>query len=368
MNSFWRVLRSTPKIIRFALILSVALILVVVCTSSSARGVEGCLPNATYAGPPERNVPSHVWNSNDRESISGDLNPDLQRAMEHTLDEFVTHVPAASVAVAIPGEGLWHENRGFSSLTPPRSVTERDLFQAASITKAFTAVITLQLVNDNRLNLNDALANWFPTMPNAEVMTIEHLLRHMSGLMSFNAIPSVNEEYRTPEDVSQLAVAEEPLFCPGTNWAYTNTGYVLLGRIIEAIEGMPFQDVLARRITIPLTLNHTMLRQVDVDAPVVTGHTSGHPVEPQDGYATRYTSGAIASTASDLVHFWYALLTGDLMPNPVVQQMFSEMPAMSHDQQFHYGMGVQMYDVPDGPGLMLGHSGGIVGFTSVLPI
>jgi D-alanyl-D-alanine carboxypeptidase len=240
------------------------------------------------------------------------------------------------------------------------------LFQAASTTKTFTAAIVLQLVNEGRLRLDDKVGRWFPNLPNAGVMTVEHLLRHLGGLVSFNALPALGEAYRPADEVIRMVAAEAPLFCPGTTWAYSNTGYAILGRIVEKIEARPFPDGLANRLIVPLALRGTVLRRPGVDTLVVRGHASGRPVRVLDGYATAYTAGAMASTASDLVHFWHAALAGDIVAPATVRAMFSRMPAMTRTAQSFYGLGVQVYDVPDGPGLMLGHSGGITGFTSIV--
>jgi D-alanyl-D-alanine carboxypeptidase len=252
---------------------------------------------------------------------------------------------------------------------PPQPAMPDQPFQVASTAKTFTAAVVLQLVDEGKLKLDDTIDKWFPDAPNANLTTIEQLLRHTSGLVSFNALPSLGTAYRTPAEVIALGTSQKPQFCPGTNWSYTNTGYAMLGVIVEKVDGAPFADVLTKRLIKPLSLTHTVMRKPGVELPVATGHAAGRPVDAPDQYATPYAAGALASTAGDLAVFWHALLAGKVLPGEAVHRMFTGMPAMLGPyagSNAFYGMGVQLYDVPDGPGLMLGHSGGIEGFTSIV--
>ena len=334
-----------------------------------AQAQPACAPSPVYAGPPMRSAPDAVWQKDFRRSIDGELPAGLQASLSDALDKMLQHVPAASVAVAIPGEGTWSATRGLARKEPAQPVAPEQPFQVASTAKTLTAAVVLQLVEERKLKLGDTIDRWFPDAPNAGLITIEQLLRHTSGLVSFNAVPTFGTAYRTPAEIIALGTAQKPQFCPGTNWSYTNTGYAMLGVIIEKVEGAPLADVLAKRLIRPLSLTHTVMRRPGVELPVVTGHAAGRPVDAPDQYATPYAAGALASTGGDLVRFWHALLAGQVLPEASVHRMFTGMPAMlgpyAGSNSF-YGMGVQLYDVPDGPGLMLGHSGGIEGFTSVV--
>lgn len=328
-----------------------------------------CAPSPVYGGPPMRSAPEAVWRKDFSRSIDGELPAELQKTLGDALDKMLQYVPAASVAVAIPGEGMWSATRGMANKASSTPVVADQAFQVASTGKTFTSAVVLQLVGEGKLKLDDTVDRWFPDAPNARLITIEQLLRHTNGLVSFNALPSFGTKYRPPAEIIALGTAQPPQFCPGTSWSYTNTGYAMLGVIVEKIEGMPLSEVLAKRLLKPLSLTHTVMRQPGVALPVVAGHAGGRPVDAPDQYATPYAAGALASTASDLVHFWHALLAGKVLPDATVHRMFTDMPPMLGPyagSNAFYGMGVQLYDVPDGPGLMLGHSGGIEGFTSIV--
>lgn len=349
--------------------ISLAVLLATSVSWGLAQAQPACAPSPVYAGPPMRSAPDAVWQKDFRRSIDGELPAGLQASLSDALDKMLQHVPAASVAVAIPGEGTWSATRGLARKEPAQPVAPEQPFQVASTAKTLTAAVVLQLVEERKLKLGDTIDRWFPDAPNAGLITIEQLLRHTSGLVSFNAVPTFGTAYRTPAEIIALGTAQKPQFCPGTNWSYTNTGYAMLGVIIEKVEGAPLADVLAKRLIRPLSLTHTVMRRPGVELPVVTGHAAGRPVDAPDQYATPYAAGALASTGGDLVRFWHALLAGQVLPEASVHRMFTGMPAMlgpyAGSNSF-YGMGVQLYDVPDGPGLMLGHSGGIEGFTSVV--
>ena len=354
---------------RLANPLSAALLALCAALPLSRAMAQPCAPSPAYEGPPMRSAPRTVWQKDFRRSIEGALPTALQASLSGALDRMLAHVPAASVAVAIPGQGTWTATRGLARSEPPQPVMPDQAFQVASTAKTLTASVVLQLVEEQKLRLDDTIDRWFPDAPNAKLITIEQLMRHTSGLVSFNALPSFGTHYRTPADIISLGTSQKPQFCPGTHWSYTNTGYAMLGIIIETTEGAPFAEVLSKRLLQPLSLTHSVMRRPGVELPVASGHDAGRPVDAPDQYATPYAAGALASTAGDLVRFWHALLAGRVLPEPAVHRMFTGMPAMpgaySGSSSF-YGMGVQLYDVPDGPGLMLGHSGGIEGFTSVV--
>ena len=338
-----------------------------------------CEGSVAYQGPARRDVPASVWERDFDRSLDGTLPATLTGPLSAALDTFLAYVPAASVAVAIPGEGTWSATRGVADAGAGAPLPARPLFQVASVGKAFTAAVVLQLADEGRLDLRAPVARWFPDVPNAEHVTVGQLLDHTSGLVSFNALPdgrSLGPGYRTPEELVAAASEYDPLFCPGAYWSYTNTGYVLLGRIVEDVEGRPFEEVVADRVIGPLGLEDTAMRRpgVPLDG-VVTGHARGVPVGEAVDYALPYAAGALASTAGDLVRFWHALLAGELVPAGAVRASFEGMypmqplfPAPPGTAMF-YGRGVQLTDAPggaDGPGLMLEHSGGITGFNAVV--
>jgi D-alanyl-D-alanine carboxypeptidase len=335
--------------------------------SAPSQATQPCRVDAAYRGPEQRTAPASVWRDTRGNAITGELPADIRERLDATVDRLLTRVPGVSVAVAIPGVGRWDTQRGRAQTTPPRDIRDDETFHAASTTKTLTAAVIHQLAAEGKLSLDDPVARWMADVPNAAQTSIDDLLRHTSGLVSFNALPGFDgATHVAPAAALALGLGRPSQFCPGTNWAYTNTGYTLLGLIIERIEGRPLAAVFTDRLFTPLGMTRSTLRQPGVPWPVVSGHASGVPARGDGHYTTAWAAGGLATTARDLVTFWHAFLGGSVMKDSAVREMFTDMSPMSPDRRMFYGRGVQLYDIPDGPGLMLGHSGGIVGFTSVV--
>jgi D-alanyl-D-alanine carboxypeptidase len=200
-------------------------------------------------------------------SLDGSLDANTVARLEKALDRAstATKAPALTVAVGIPGKGLWSATRLGQTVA---GETVPQAFYWASAGKAFTAVVVLQLVEEGKLKLDDKLARWFPEFPNAKVISLDHLLTHTSGLYSFQNDPTLRSQpgYKSPEILLAVAQAHGNAFCPGEYWAYCNTGYVLLASIVEQVEGQPFHAVVNRRIVDRLGLKHT--RSLAPNSPV----------------------------------------------------------------------------------------------------
>lgn len=243
----------------------------------------------------------------------------------------------------MPGRGIWSATRG----------TDGEVsrwFWFASVGKAFTAAVDLQLVEEGKLSLDDRLARWFPNYPNAKAISIDHRLSHTSGVYSFQNDPALRTHpgYHAPEELIAIARAHGNGFCPGEFWAYSNTGYVMLGRIVEHIEGRPFHEVLTGRVIQRLGLQHTKALA---------------PQESASGLTTPYAAGNVVATAADMVEFWHALLGGRILKPETVRSQFKRLHPM-FDKGTFYGRGVMLYDVLiDNSRRLtwLGHGGGAPG-------
>ena len=305
------------------------------------------------------------------DSLTGSLDSNTVARLEKALAQaqVATKAPAMTVAVGVPGKGLWS-----ATLLGQRDAGETapQVFYWASAGKAFTAVVILQLVEEGKLKLDDKLARWFPDFPNAKVITLDHLLTHTSGLYSFQNDPILRAQpgYKSPDTLLTVAKAHGNAFCPGEYWSYCNTGYVLLARIVEQGEGQPFHEVITRRIIDRLGLKHT--RSLAPNSPVAD-IAPPHPSKPEETeaefhFSTPFGAGNIVGTAEDLVRFWHALLGGQLVKTKTVQGMFERLYPMFGQPQF-YGRGVMLYEVPKPDGgtqVWLGHSGGCPGIKAVV--
>lgn len=330
-----------------------------------------CESAKPYRGPKLHPPPSRKVFQSAAGSINGDFDADTVARLVKALDQALTATgaPEMTVAVAVPGKGLWTANRASAN---EKAQTNSRSFWFASVGKAFTAVAVLQLVEARKLSLDDKLARWFPDYPNAKSITIDHLLCHTSGIYSFQNDPALRARrgYRTPEELIEVARAHGNGFCPGEQWSYCNTGYVMLARILEQVEGRPFHEVLTACIINPLGLRNTRaLRPREPGSNLAEPHSAKtEEAESEFNLSTPFGAGNIVADAADMVEFWHAVLAGKLLKSETVRDQFQRLYPM-FDGGTYYGRGVMLYDVPDGKGerlTWLGHSGGAPGVKAIV--
>lgn len=260
---------------------------------------------------------------------------------------------AASAAVAAPGRGMWTK-----SVTP----TDAPLLYWASAGKTFTAVVVLQLAAEGRLDLDAPVSRWIEDVPNGEAITVRDLLAHTSGLFSANEDRKARAEPRLRSLEENLAIARQhgAMFCAGANWRYSNTGYDLLGAIVQQVDGRPLDQALTARVIDRLGLKHTRALHADSDtrdiAPLTS--TKEKPIDPRWPGA----AGPIAADAADMTRVLAALFNGDLLPAARVADMTATLYPM-FDAGTYYGLGLMVFDVPDGATRLawIGHTGGTPG-------
>ena len=306
----------------------------------------------------------------------GDLSGKLDDVLTKQFDAFVDEVlnksltPAITAAVGIPGQGLWSTSRGLALVDPPTPLADRSYFHWASVGKAFTATVVMQLIAEQKLSYDTPIAKWLPKFPNAGVITVDHLLTHTSGIFSFNSDLKFREAlgYHPPDKLIAIAARHGSEFCPGELWHYSNTGYVLLARIAEEIEGHPLHVLIGKRILEPLRLTETVaLAPRQQLAGLATGHVD-RKRDPSFEPTTPFGAGNIASSAGDMIRFWQAFLTGKLLPPSQVEQAFARLYPMFGSPEF-YGRGVMLYEFEDRQKqkvVWLGHSGGTPGIKTVM--
>jgi D-alanyl-D-alanine carboxypeptidase len=231
-------------------------------------------------------------------------------------------------------------------------------------------VVILQLVEERKLALTDPVSRWVPRVPYGEHITVDHLLQHRSGLFSANedARERAHPRYRTPHQSLRIARKHGAMFCPGQAWRYSNTGYTVLGLIIEAVEGQPYHAVVNRRIAERLDLS-TLRALAPKEAPADVA-----PLVPADGTTPQiapswpFAAGAVVGSADDMLRFWHALLARRLLSEEHTARMFDPLYPM-FDRGTWYGRGVMLYELPDRSGgttTWLGHSGGTPGAKAVI--
>ncbi len=329
--------------------------------------------------------------------------PQLETRLRNAFQQWVDQagVRGAAIEVYSPGRYQWADSYGFDvaeSQTPYKSDTKARI---GSSTKPFTAAVILQLIVEGRLSLNTRLSEFLPDYPNGDRITVEHLLRHRSGIpelqledLTFIQMVLENQEtWLTPEEIMAWTYKDEPMFSlvknefvprdpvtyPGGDYHYSQPNYIALGLIIEEVTGQKAADVLAERIFNPLGMTDTYLSGRDeplepmaytnlfgmqeTKSPMTSILTSVNSY-----HSSMFTAGGIISTAGDLMRFLNALLEGRLLSsaslNHMTDWLVSYPDGFGLNLKAYYGMGLSRYIREDYS--MTGHNGGLPGSGSVM--
>lgn len=250
------------------------------------------------------------------------------------MDALADRAPGVAAAIYVPGEGLW---KGFKGNIEPDA-----LLPFGSVTKMFTAVAAHALASESDdLDLDEPLQHL------EEPATLRHLLRHTSGM--------------------SLMAEKEFSFSPSEGFSYSNAGFNVAGETLQQGTGESLEALFQRLIYEPAGLSDTKLAN-EFEPRVPHAHVEGKAVDKPLTFLTAknaFAAGGLLSTPSDMVRFLHALLSYQLLPKTNVRQMLSEMMP-TPDPTVAFGSGVMLYTPKEGPGPMLGHSGTLVGFRSVV--
>jgi D-alanyl-D-alanine carboxypeptidase len=297
-----------------------------------------------------------------------------------------TGIPGLSVSILFADGSSWNGSSGLADVASKRSVTPDTAFPAASVSKTFTAALILGLVEDGRLGLDVPVTRYLPSLRIDPTITIRQLLDHRSGLRDFYFDPRIDKALLSQptlvwDGARSLSYMGKPYAKPGTAWYYSNTNYLILGMVAEAVGGRSIADQLRKRFLTPLHLDHTYYQQVEQPrGPVVhayrfTGpNLKLPPIDLSDGTkVVPFTSvvtaaggaGSIATTSRDLASWARALYSGAALTeasrSAMVADAFLTAP---YQPSVTYGLGVQI--VPIDGHQTLGHSGRFVGARSAV--
>lgn len=322
-----------------------------------------CTQRAPYAGLPL--YAKRVDLPADTHAGSGAFPAVVAQRLDRAMDDAMRHTKAAHMTASVAASGaVWAATRSADRTAP------RGRLYWASVGKVLTAVVVMQLVEEGTLALTEPVSRWAPQLPHGRFTTVDDLLQHTSGLFSANEDAAVRREprYLLPEESIRISVRHGAMFCPGQAWRYSNTGYTVLGRIIEAVERSPYHQVVNRRIGDRLGLpNLRVLAPNELPndvAPILPADGSRPQVSPSWPYA----AGAVVGSAEDMVRLWQAVLGKRLLGQENTARLFERLYPM-FDPGTYYGRGVMLYVLPDGNDgtrVWLGHSGGTPGAKAVV--
>ncbi|MBP7706618.1 MAG: beta-lactamase family protein [Candidatus Aminicenantes bacterium] len=271
-----------------------------------------------------------------------------------------------SVAVVENGATALAEGFGVRSQATGRPVATDTMFAIGSITKQFTAACVLLLAEDGKLAVTDKVAKWYPALTRASDITLLDLMNHVSGYADYYPLDFVDRPMAaaTPSDEVIRRFATRPLdFEPGARYSYSNTGYLILGRVVEKVSGEPFGAFLDRRILKPLGMAHTVFEPDPLGPGCARGHMSfwlGAPeIVPLEGRGWVAAAGALFSTPSDLVTWDLALVDGKVLA-PASFKLMTSPRRLNDGTLSNYGCGLAMGT--RGGVAFLSHTGAVNGF------
>lgn len=276
--------------------------------------------------------------------------------------------PGVSVSISEHGRVVYEAQRGMADIATKRPATAATVFRIGSITKQFASTALLQMVAEGRVALDDPLSKFLPDYPGGRGITVRQLLNHTSGIQSYTDIPGWLSEANTARRYStdgMIAVFRDkpPVSAPGTAWAYNNSGYILVGAVIEAVAKRPWHEEVVRRLTTPQGLRSIRYGNDPVPGgAMATGYTGEDPkVSQAIDMSVPGAAGALVATAGDVTRWGDALHHGKLLPAALYAQMVA--PTTLPDGTTRpYGFGLMPGTVHGLPAI--GHSGGIFGFAS----
>lgn len=276
-------------------------------------------------------------------------------------------LPGASVIVIRHGKVLFKKSYGLANLEDKILSTTSTNYRLASVTKQFTAMAIMILAEQKKLSYDDHLTDLFPGFPDyGKAITLRHMLNHTSGLMAYeDLIPGGTTKPLTDHDVLRyMKEQDHTYFAPGSQFRYSNTGYVLLGLIVESVSGKAFPEFLRQNIFAPLGMNHTVLYNRDdySDRRRAYGYSQqGDGFLRTDQSLTSSTrgDGTVYSSVDDLYKWDQALYTTRLVSAETLKQAFT--PGAAVDEKTGYGFG---WFIETKRGMrMIWHSGNTIGFT-----
>ena len=291
----------------------------------------------------------------------------LDARIQGHMETFGT--PGVIVAVASRGEIKHLRSYGMANVELDVPVTDSTVFEIGSISKQFVAAAIMLLVEDGLLNLDDPIHKFMPELPSEWIgVTIRQLLTHTSGIPDYEEIRTYDVyRYRlTPEEIIKIAHSRPMDFEPGTGWYYSNTGYFLLSRIVELIEGQPLDAVLKDRIFDPVGMSQT--RMADPEAIIrhrASGYWQNRVGDLINRNATETSStlgaGGLLSSVHDLTK-WDAILYGEELLSAESKAKMWEPAVLPDGEVTNYGFGWMIR--PYQEMRSQNHSGQVAGFNA----
>jgi len=299
------------------------------------------------------------------------LPPDLAQKVDAVAQQALaaTGVPSASLAIVRDGKIAYTRAYGDAHLNPDEAAEPRMRYSIGSISKQFTATAVLMLQQEGKLSVNDPVGKYLPELTDANEVTIREILSHTSGYEDYWPEDYLMPPMSLPTTAQHILDnwGKKPLdFPPGTKWQYSNTGYVIAGKIVEKVSGEPLMQFLEEHIFHPLEMkevwNSDLTKLGDTDAAGYIRYALG-PLRPapKEGRGWMFAAGELAMPAYDLAQWDISVMDRSLLEAKSYDEM--ETPVLLKDgSSSHYGLGMFIRNLDGHPELE--HSGEVSGFVA----
>ena len=296
------------------------------------------------------------------------------QTLEFSIDsilnaKYVQDAPGASFLISKGGEIIYKKSFGLANLELNVPMKTNHVFEIGSMTKQFTAISILMLMERGKLNLDDDITKFIPDYPtNGNRITIHHLLTHTSGIKSYTRMKGLNaisKQDLTPSALIDFFKNEPIDFVPGEKFKYNNSGYIILGYIIEKVSGLTYASFIEEEIFKRLNMTDS---QYASHREVIQGRASGY--HNRDGYINSreisftlpYSSGSLMSTVDDMYKWQEAIKNNILISKDASGKVFSNY-TLTNGEPINYGYGWHIKELNGFSSRE--HGGSIFGFKSM---
>lgn len=277
--------------------------------------------------------------------------------------------PGVATLVYKDGKVLYRKAFGMANLELEVPMKPEHIFEIGSITKQFTAVSILMLLEQGKLNLEDEITKYIPDYPtNGKTITIHHLLNHTSGIKSYTSMGSFMSTAatdKTPTEIIDVFKNEPMDFDPGEKWLYNNSGYIILGHIIEEISEKSYAEFIEENIFIPLKMENSYYgSKSKLIKNRATGYTPAENGFRNARYLSMtlpYAAGSIMSTVDDML-LWNKAIHNNTLITAKSKALAFTNSTLNNGDATNYGYGWQMNTISDVPSIE--HGGGIFGYVT----
>lgn len=303
----------------------------------------------------------------DRINFSEKLNPDAESELNKHLIYILSkgNYKGLSAAVSVKGKGLWKASAGNSGTDSPLSPSTA--FHAFSVGKIITSALMLKICEERNISTGISIQKWFPEFPNAAEITLLSLLNHTSGIQTYEVLYEFikSREDPTPGMIVEMSANYGLRSKPGDFLSYSNTGYIMIGMIIESELGISLDEAVENYFIIPLGLKNTLAVTPESSHMKDIAGFSANSMVQNFKWPLTYGAGPIMTNPEDALRIFDYILSGDFISTKSINKMFEDMNHWKTEPDVYYGKGIYMIkNLPGGD--YIGHSGGSSGFRTCL--